>query len=83
MSNKIRSKLVSFSVSSPSHLDPFEMTTAWVVDNFMLPKQKIDIEGNYQHLCDIDFTSLDNNDAAILIGADFPQLHLYRDTKIR
>ena len=72
MSNKIRSKLVSLSVSSPSHPDPFKMTNIWVVE---LPKQKIDIEdlkGSYQHLPDLDFTSIDDGDAVILIGADFP-----------
>ena len=30
---------------------------------------------------DLDFTSVDDSDVAILIGADFPQLHLYRDIK--
>ena len=85
MSNKLRSKLVLFLVSSPSHPDPFKMNNVWVVDNLKLPKQKINIEGlkgSYQHLCDLDFTSADDNDATILIGADFPQLHLYRDIKI-
>ena len=64
MSNKIRSKLVSFSVSSHSHPDPFKMTNAWVVDNLKLPKQKLDIEdlkGSYQHLRDLDVTSFDDN----------------------
>ena len=62
MSNKIRYKLVSFSVSSPSHPDPFKMSTnVWVVDNLKLMKPKIDIKdikdlkGSYQHLCDLDF----------------------------
>ena len=85
MPKKIRSKLASFSVSSTSHPDPFKMTNVWVVENLKSPKKKIDIEdlkGSYQHLRDLDLTSIDGNDAAILIGTDFPQLHLYRDIKI-
>ena len=61
------------------------MTNVWVVENLKSPKQKIDIEdlkGSCQHLRDLDLTSIDGNDAAILIGTDFPQLHLYRDIKI-
>ena len=61
------------------------MTNLSVGDKLKLPKQKIDIEGlkdSYQHLRDLDFTSTDDNDAVILIGADFPQLLLYRDIKI-
>ena len=84
MSSKIRSKLVSFTVSSPSHPDLFKMTNVWIVDNLTLPKQKIDIEdlkGSYQHLHDLDFTLIGDSDAAILIGTDFPQWHWYRDIK--
>ena len=61
------------------------MTNVWVVDNLRLPKQKIDIEdlkGSYQHLRDLNLNSTDDSDATILIGADFPQLHLYKDIKI-
>ena len=62
MSNKIRYKLVSFSVSSPSHPDTFKMSTnVWVVDNLKLTKPKIDIEdlkGSYQHLRDLDFKAI-------------------------
>ena len=50
-----------------------------------LPKHKIDIEdlkGSCQHLCDLDFNSVNDNDAAILVGADFQKLHLYRHIKI-
>ena len=58
------------------------MSNVWVVDNLRLPKQKIGIEDlKVQHMCDTDFSSTDDNDAAILIGVDFPQLHLYRDIK--
>ena len=90
MSSKIWSKLVSFTVSSPSHPDLFKMTNVWIynvdnnVDNLTLPKQKIDIEdlkGSYQHLHDLDFTLIGDSDAAILIGTDFPQWHWYRDIK--
>ena len=31
---------------------------------------------------DLDVTSIDDSDARTLLGADFPQLHLYRDIKI-
>ena len=42
----------------------------------------------YQHLCkqhlhDLDFTSIYNSDAAILVGTDFPQMYLYKDMRIR
>ena len=71
MSNQIRSKLVPFSVSSPSHPDPFKMTNVWAVDNLKLSKQKIDIQdlkNGYQHLHDLDFTSIYDNDAGIIIS---------------
>ena len=41
-----------------------------------------DLKGSYQHLRDLDFTLINDSDAAILIGAYFPQLDLYRDIKI-
>ena len=85
ISNEIRSELASFSVSSPSQPHPFKMTNIWAVDNLRLLKQKIGIEdskGSYQHFRHLDFTSIDNSDVAILIGADFPQFHSYRDIKI-
>ena len=43
MSNKISSKLVSFSISSPSHPDSFKMLKVWVVDNFI----KGELHSNY------------------------------------
>ena len=61
------------------------MTNIWAVGNLRLLKQKTDIEdlkSSYQHFRHLDFTLIDNSDAAILIGADFPQFHLYRDIKI-
>lgn len=82
MSNQNTSKLVSF---SPSHPDLFKMTILWVVESLELRKQKIDIEdlkGSYQHLRDLDFTSVDDSDAARLIRADFPRLNLYKEIKI-
>ena len=81
MSNQNTSKLVSF---SPSHPDLFKMTILWVVESLELRKQKIDIEdlkGSYQHLHDLDFTSVDDSDAARLIRADFPRLNLYKEIK--
>ena len=33
-------------------------------------------------MCDLDFNSVNDNDVAILVGADFQKLHLYRDIKI-
>ena len=71
MTNEIRSKLVSFSVSSPSHPDTFKMTNVWAVDNLKLSKQKIDIQdlkSGYQHLHDLDFTSVYDNDTGIIIS---------------
>ena len=85
ISNEIRSELASFSVLSPSQPHPFKMTNIWAVGNLRLLKQKTDIEdlkSSYQHFRHLDFTLIDNSDAAILIGADFPQFHLYRDIKI-
>ena len=85
MSIKIRSKLISFSISSPSHPDSFKMTNVWVVGSLKLPKQKIDIEdlkNRYQHLRDLYFTSIGYSDAAILIGANFPQLYFTEISKL-
>ena len=55
------------------------------IDNLRLLKQTTDnedLKGSYQHLRDLDFTSVDGSDAVILIQADFPHLHFFRDNKI-
>ena len=85
MSNQIKSKLVQFSVLTLPHSHPFKIFNVWVAENLKSPKRKIDIEnlkGSYHHLCDLYFSSVAGNGAAILIGADFTQYHLNEDIKI-
>ena len=77
---KIKSKLVNFSVSSNFHPSRIEISNAWVVDNLNLPSYTM--TKDFPHLRDIDLERTSDKSISILIGADMPELHLHRDTRI-
>ena len=77
---KIKSKLVKFSVLSNFHPPRIEISNAWVVDNLNLPSYKM--TKDFSHLRDIDLERTSDKGISILIGADMPELHLHRDTRI-
>ena len=77
---KIKSKLLNFSISSNFHPSRTEISNAWVVDNLNLPSYKM--TKDFPHLRDIDLERTSDKGISILIGADTPELHLHRDTRI-
>ena len=84
MSNKMKSKLVSFSISSCSHPQPLQIKNAWVVQDLQpspFPVTVSSVKRKYSHLSEIPFDSPQDKDIEILIGADHPNLHLYTEIK--
>ena len=81
---KIKSKLVTFSISSGSHPGKINVKNAWIVENLNLPPNKIDnaeIKDKWPHLKDLNLDFSNTRDISILIGADMPTLHI--DQEIR
>ena len=82
MENKLPSKLVNFSVSSNSHPERVNISNAWVVKNLTIQTRRMDtknIAAKYPYLADIAIDTQMPSQISILIGADQPYLHLYRD----
>ena len=86
MSNKVKSKLVNFSISSHNHPQTLPITNAWVVQDLQFstsPVNALSAKDKYSYLHDIPFESVKNKSIEILIGADHPNLHLYTETRSR
>ena len=84
MSNKMKSKLINFSISSCSHPQPLQIKNTWVVQDLQLSTSLITISSvkrKYSHLSEIPFNSLQDKNIKILISADHPNLHLYTKVK--
>ena len=86
MKNKVKSKLVNFSISSASHPSPMRITNAWVVPDLRMNVNKIDLtelKKQYPYLLDVPFQSIETATVSVLIGADHPHIHLYTETRSR
>ena len=84
MKNQVTSKLVDFSISSQLHDEKVEISNAWVVQNLNMKPYKIDkkdLKLRYPYLSDIKFQDNNIPDVGVLIGADYPKLHLYSDSR--
>ena len=83
-SSSVHSEIVSFIVSSSSHPEKISIDNAFVVPNLNVRYHKIDINkirSSFPSFKDIELPKLNNTDVIILIGADFPKLHIYKDFK--
>ena len=78
------SKLVNFQISSPSHPSKILISNAWVVENLDLSRFKINstINKQWNHLQDIQIEVDNSQEISILIGADYPHLHISKDVRI-
>ena len=83
-SSSVQSEIVSFIVSSSSHPEKISIDNAFVVPNLNVRYHKIDINkirSSFPSFKDIELPKLNNTDVTILIGADFPKLHIHKDFK--
>ena len=81
-SSSVQSKIVSLSVSSSSHQEETFTDNAFVVPNLNVRYHKIDINkirSSFSSFKDIELLKFNQTDVAILIGADFPKLHIHKD----
>ena len=72
---KIKSKLLTFSISSGSHAGKISVKRAWIVENLNLPPNKIDnaeIKDKWPHLKDVNLDFSNTRDISILTGPDMP-----------
>ena len=79
------SKLVIFDISSSTHPSKLPISNAWVIDSLDLPRFRINkdtFRNRWTHLQDIEIEVDDTQEISILIGADFPQLHVSQDVRI-
>ena len=84
MSNKMKSKLVNFSISSCSHPQPLQIKNAQVVQDLSFltsPVTASSVKRKYSHLSEIPFDSPQDKKIELLIGTDHPNLHLYTEIK--
>ena len=83
-SSSVQSEIVSFIVSSSSHPEKISIDNAFVVPNLNVRYHIIDINkirSSFPSFKDIELPKLNNTDVTILIGADFPKLHIHKDFK--
>ena len=79
------SKLVDFQVSSLSYPPKIQISNAWLVENLDLLRFKINsntINKQWNHLQDIQIEVDNSQEISILIGADYPHLHISKDVRI-
>ena len=79
------SKLMNFQISSPSHPSKILISNTWVVENLDLVWFKINsntINKQWNHLQDIQMEVDNSQEIPILIGADYPHLHISQDVQI-
>ena len=68
----------------PVHPEKISIDNAFVVPNLNVRYHKIDINkirSSFPSFKDIELPKLNNTDVTILIGADFPKLHIHKDFK--
>ena len=78
-------KTREFSDTSQSHPSKILILNAWVVENLDLPRFKINsntIRKQWNHLQDIQIEVDNSQEISILIGADYPHLHISKDVRI-
>ena len=71
-------------MSSSSHPEKISIDNAFVVPNLNVRYHKIDINkirSGFPSFEVIELPKLNNTDVTILIGADFPELHIHKDFK--
>ena len=75
---------MKFQISSPSHPSKILISNAWVVENLDLPRFKINstINKQWNHLQDIQIEVDNSQEISILIGADYPHLHISQDVRM-
>ena len=76
------SELVGFEISSASHSDTIQIQNAWVVSDLDINYQNFDIENlklSNKHLKGINIPPLNPGAVSLIIGTDFPELHMYLD----
>ena len=79
------SKLVKFQISSPSHPSKILILNSCVVEHLDLPRFKINsntINKQWNHLQDVQIEVDDSQEILIVIGADYPHLHMSQDVQI-
>ena len=85
-STKTISKLVNFHIFYPLQPSKIPICNAWVVENLdLLLRFKINkntIKKEWRHLQNLPIEVDNSKEISILIGADFPHLHLSRNTRI-
>ena len=67
------------------HASKIPIANAWLVENLDLPRFKINkntIKQEWKHLQDLPIEVDNSKEISILIGADFPHLHLSRNVRI-
>ena len=80
--SELKSKQVSFKVSSESHPNFIDIENAWVVSDLDIKCQPINVvklEKNFDHLRDLDLPPLNSGGVSLLVGTNFPHLLLHRD----
>ena len=76
---------MNFQISSPSHPSKILISNTWVVENLDLVRFKINsntINKQWNHLQDIQMEVDNSQEIPILIGADYPHLHISQDVQI-
>ena len=76
---------MNFQISSPSHPSKMLISNTWVVENLDLVRFKINsntINKQWNHLQDIQMEVDNSQEIPILIGADYPHLHISQDVQI-
>ena len=85
-STKTISKLLNFHIFYPLQPSKIPISNAWVVENLdLLLRFKINkntIKKEWRHLQNLPIEVDNSKEISILIGADFPHLHLSRNTRI-
>ena len=84
-STRTMSKLVNFQILSPSHPLKILISNAWVVENLDLLRFTINsntINKQWNHLQDIQIEVDNSQEISVLIGADYPHLHISKDVGI-
>ena len=78
-SSSVQSKIVSLSVSSSPYPKEIAICNAFVVPNLNVIYHKIDINKIRSSFPSFKDIELNKTDVTILIGADFPKLHIHKD----
>ena len=83
-SSNVQSQIVSFNISSNSHPEKIYIENAFVIPTLNVQYHKVDINKikfSYPVFNDIELPQLNETDVTILVGTDFPRLHLHKDSR--